>query len=71
MITPNEATLPAGQQCRYSLTEGRKAYLVACGDGTRVNGVLAGDRDGVAVSGEPELLIEALEDSEVVLVDMT
>lgn len=42
---------------------------MACGS-IRVNGVLAGDRDGVAVSGEPELLIEALEDSEVVLVDV-
>ncbi len=64
------ATLPAGQQCRYSLGEGRKAYLVACGGSIRVNGVLAQERDGVAVSGESELLIEALGDSEVVLVDV-
>ena len=64
------ATLPAGQQCRYSLGEGRKAYLVACGGSIRVNGVLAQERDGVAVSSETELLIEALDDSEVVLVDV-
>ena len=35
-----------------------------------VNGVLANARDGLAISGEQQLQISALEDSEIVLVEM-
>jgi redox-sensitive bicupin YhaK (pirin superfamily) len=35
----------------------------------RVNGVEAGPRDGVAITGESRIEIEADEDSELVLVD--
>ena len=45
-----------------------RAGMVACGGSIRVNGVLTQERDGVAVSGETELLIEALDDSEKALV---
>ena len=35
----------------------------------RVNGVEAQPRDGVAITGEAEIVVEAIEDAEVVLVD--
>ena len=35
-----------------------------------VNGVLTNARDGLAISGEQHLQISALEDSEIVLVEM-
>jgi hypothetical protein len=35
----------------------------------RVNGVEAGPRDGVAITGEDKLTITAEDDSELVLVD--
>jgi hypothetical protein len=35
----------------------------------RVNGVEAGPRDGVAITGEDKVRIEAEDDSELVLVD--
>jgi hypothetical protein len=34
-----------------------------------VNGVEAGPRDGIAITGESKIAIEAEEDSELVLVD--
>jgi redox-sensitive bicupin YhaK (pirin superfamily) len=35
----------------------------------KVNGVTLGARDGAAIKDEPQLKIEASEDSEIVLVD--
>jgi hypothetical protein len=37
----------------------------------RINGVAASARDGVAITGEEEIRIEALSDVELVLVDAT
>jgi redox-sensitive bicupin YhaK (pirin superfamily) len=42
--------------------------LVASGR-VRVNGVTANSRDGVAITGESAIRIEAEEDAELVLVD--
>lgn len=64
------ATLNAGQQTQYELEPGRKAYLVGATGRYRVNGVIANARDGVAISGETTLLIEAEQDSEIVLVEV-
>lgn len=63
------ATLHAGQSASWVTSGERHQYLVAPKGRIRVNGIEAGPRDGVAATGERELVIEALEDAEVVLVD--
>ena len=61
--------IAAGQTVRHALAPGRSAYLVAAAGAVTVNGVPAGPRDGVAVTGEAALSITASEDAEVVLVE--
>ena len=63
------ATLPAGQTLDYAPGAGRHQYLVAPSGSIRINGELAHARDGIAVHGEAHLRIEAVEDSEIVMVD--
>ena len=63
------ATLKAGEQAELSLDPARHVYLVAVGGAVLVNGRRAEPRDGVAVTGEAKLAIEAVEDAEIVLVD--
>jgi hypothetical protein len=63
------ATIKAGETVRYSLGNGRHAYLVTARGRILVGDVAAAARDGVAVRDEPEIAVTALEDSEVVLVD--
>ncbi|WP_341303660.1 pirin family protein [Pseudomonas sp. TMP25] len=64
------ATLKAGQSANYPITAGRKVYLVAASGQIDVNGVVAAAGDSVAISNERLLLVSALEDSEIVLVDV-
>ena len=64
------ATVKAGQTVTHRLGTGRKAYLVASTGSITVNGVAANTRDGVAVSGEDTIDIRAVEDAEIVLVDV-
>jgi quercetin 2,3-dioxygenase len=61
-------TIAKGQTLHQKLGAGRVAYLVPSGAVT-VNGVAAGPRDGVTITGETELVIEATEDAELVMVD--
>ena len=63
------ATIKAGETVRYSLGQGRCAYLVPATGRIEVNGVAAKARDGLAIRDESEIAVTALEDSEVVLVD--
>lgn len=63
------ATIKAGETVRYTLEEGRSAYLVAATGKIEVNGLEAKARDGVAIRDEAEIAVTAIEDSEVVLVD--
>ena len=63
------ATLKAGDTAELSLDPERHAYLVALGGAVEVNGLRAEPRDGVAVTGEPNVAIRALADAEIVLVD--
>lgn len=65
------ATLAAGQIADYSIDSGRKVYLVPASGRIEVNGVVAAAGDGVAVRDETQLSIKALDDSEIVLVDVT
>ena len=63
------ATLSAGQSAIWKTDSSRHQYLVAPTGKIRVNGKDAQPRDGIAVTGENEIVVEALEDAEVVLVD--
>ncbi len=63
------ATLEAGQTAVWKTSGERHQYLVAPTGKIRVNGKEANARDGIAVSGEAVITVEAVEDSEVVLVD--
>jgi redox-sensitive bicupin YhaK (pirin superfamily) len=62
------ATVKAGECIGYSASPERHLYLVASAP-VRVNGVEASARDGIAISGEHDVTIEAKDDAELVLVD--
>lgn len=62
------ATLEAGQSIELDAAPDRHLYLVPSGR-IRVNGVEAGPRDGVAITGEDHVSIGAEDDAELVLVD--
>jgi hypothetical protein len=63
------ATLVAGQSVTHRMAPGRIAYLVPSAGSVTVNGVAAGTRDGVTVTGEESITIEAADGAEIVLVD--
>jgi redox-sensitive bicupin YhaK (pirin superfamily) len=63
------ATLPAGETVTYEAAPWRHQYLVATGGRIRVNGQEANARDGIAITGEQAITVEALEDCELVMVD--
>ena len=63
------ATLRAGETAELTLDPSRHAYLVAVNGAIEVNGTRAEPRDGVAVIGEEQLTIRALDEAEIVLVD--
>lgn len=63
------ATLRAGDTAHYALGAGRHAYLVAATGRIAVNGHDANAGDGVAIRDEAVIAVEALDESEVVLVD--
>jgi hypothetical protein len=62
------ATVKAGESISIDAQPDRHLYLVPSGR-VRVNGVEAGPRDGVAITGESKVDIQAEDDSELVLVD--
>jgi quercetin 2,3-dioxygenase len=62
------ASVTGGGSIAYEPKPDRHVYLVPSGK-IRVNGHEAGARDGIAVTGEERIAIEADEDVELVLVD--
>lgn len=60
--------MKAGESIEIDAQPERHLYLVPSGR-VRVNGVEAGPRDGVAITGEDRIEIQAEDDSELVLVD--
>ena len=62
------ATVKAGESIEIDALPDRHLYLVPSGK-VLVNGIAAESRDGVAITGENKLTIEAEEDAELVLVD--
>lgn len=63
------ATLAQGQSATLPADPARHYYLVAASGAIRVNGLEAKARDGVAITGETEISVEAVADAELVLVD--
>ncbi len=66
------ATIKAGETLTHALGEGRFAYLVPATGRIEINGRLFEARDGAAISapqGPGAILITALDDAEIVLVD--
>lgn len=65
------ATLKAGEITSYALGKDRKAYLVPAAGRIEIEGDTVDARDGAAIAGVDEIRVIALEDSEVVLVDVS
>ncbi|MXO59534.1 hypothetical protein GRI89_08265 [Altererythrobacter salegens] len=63
------ATVKAGETVTYEAAPWRHQYLVAVGGRIRINGAEANPRDGIAITGEEALIVEAIEDCELVMVD--
>jgi quercetin 2,3-dioxygenase len=63
------ASLEAGQSAVYQTDPARHCYLVAASGRIVINGIAAEARDGVAITGESAITLEAVDASEVVLVD--
>lgn len=63
------ATLSAGDSVTYKIGADRHAYLVPAAGSVRVDGETVNARDGAAITGVDAITIEAVEDSELVLVD--
>lgn len=64
------ATIKAGETASHQLGRDRKAYLVATAGRIEVNGTPADPRDGVAIADLDTIEIKALDDAEIVLVDV-
>ena len=64
------ATLKAGETATYPLGKDRRAYLVPAVGTVEVEGVRVATRDGAAISDVETLTVTAIEDSEIVLVDV-
>ena len=63
------ATLKAGESVTFATQARRHAYLVPSTGRLAINGEVVNARDGAAITGLESVTIEALEDSELVLVD--
>ncbi len=63
------ATLKAGETVTYDTSADRHLYLVPATGKVRIGEVEVNARDGAAITGQPQVEVTALEDSEVVLVD--
>ncbi|EHH67527.1 pirin family protein [Gluconobacter morbifer] len=63
------ATIGKGQTVEYNLGIDRLGYLVPATGAVEIEGKTVSTRDGAAISDTDTLVIRALEDSEVVLVD--
>jgi redox-sensitive bicupin YhaK (pirin superfamily) len=63
------ATLEAGQRIAYPLPLTRYGYLVPARGSVIVNDQQVGERDGIAIAGEPGIAVTAIEPAEIILVD--
>ncbi|PLK25772.1 pirin family protein [Novosphingobium sp. TH158] len=63
------ATVAAGNTIELDVDPSRHLYLVAPVGRIKVNGMEANPRDGIAITGETALSVEAIDHAELVLVD--
>jgi quercetin 2,3-dioxygenase len=63
------SVLAAGDQVIHPLAAGRYAYLALAAGAATVNGKPLNRGDGIAVADEPGIRIDALQPTELVLVD--
>jgi redox-sensitive bicupin YhaK (pirin superfamily) len=63
------ATIKAGETAAYQMTPDRHVYVVSAQGSVDVNGVRLDARDGAAITGEMLVVVKAINDAEVVLVD--
>lgn len=64
------ATLPAGHAMSVPLGTGRQAYLVPASGRVSVDGTIAETRSGIVVRGAESVALSALEDCELLFVDL-
>ena len=64
------ARLAVGQSVEYAFGERRRAYLVPSSGIVNINGVRINARDGAAIKGVAVVQIAAIEDADVVMVDV-
>lgn len=64
------ASLQVGETIVQLLPEGRRAYLVSAAGHIDLNSLHLAPRDGVVVTEESQLTITAIEDTEIVLVEV-
>ncbi len=64
------ATLKAGQSLSQCCSSTSQGYLVPVLGAVSVNGERVEAGDGIAMSGESMLVVEAIDDTEVVLVEV-
>jgi redox-sensitive bicupin YhaK (pirin superfamily) len=64
------ATLKKGERAEYPLARDRKGYLVPAVGAVEIEGVRVNARDGAALENIETLVVTALEDSEIILVDV-
>lgn len=63
------ATLKAGESVTYATDPARHAYLVPASGRVTINGTEVNARDGAAITALESFTVEAIEDSEIVMVD--
>ena len=63
------ATIEGGRRFAYPLPPTRYGYLVPARGRVMVNDQEVGERDGIAIAGEPGLVITAIDTAELILVD--
>ncbi|MDB5683478.1 MAG: hypothetical protein JWM75_1176 [Sphingomonas bacterium] len=64
------ATLRAGETVEYPLGPDRRAYLVPATGAVEIDGIRVAARDGAALRDLATVTVTALEDSEIILVDV-
>ena len=63
------ATLTRGQSIGYEIGASRYGYLVVARGAVSVNGLRLDARDGIAAKDVSKIVVAAIDDAEVVLVD--
>lgn len=63
------ATLKTGESVTYTTDPARHAYLVPASGRVMIDGTEVNARDGAAITALERFTVEAIEDSEIVMVD--